>query len=115
MLDFSKYYNHRIKCAGLGEVLFDVYPTGPKIGGAPANFAYHCRQNGLEAAVKKIAEDIPVFGICGGYQMLGEQIADPTGVEGGGALRGMELLPVVTELGEEKVRCQIEGRLPELD
>ena len=73
------------------------------------------RQNGLEAAVKKIAEEIPVFGICGGYQMLGEQISDPSGVEGGGALRGMELLPVVTELGEEKVRCQMEGKLPELD
>ena len=73
------------------------------------------RQNGLEAAVKKIAEEIPVFGICGGYQMLGEQIADPSGVEGGGALRGMELLPVVTELGEEKVRCQMEGKLPELE
>ena len=73
------------------------------------------RQNGLEAAVKKIAEETPVFGICGGYQMLGEQIADPSGVEGGGALRGMELLPVVTELGEEKVRCQMEGILPELD
>ena len=73
------------------------------------------RQNGLEAAVKKIAEETPVFGICGGYQMLGEQIADPSGVEGGGALRGMELLPVVTELGEEKVRCQIEGKLPELE
>ena len=73
------------------------------------------RQNGLESAVKKCAEEIPVFGICGGYQMLGEQIADPSGVEGGGALRGMELLPVVTELGEEKVRCQIEGKLPELE
>ena len=73
------------------------------------------RQNGLEAAVKKIAEETPVFGICGGYQMLGEQIADPSGVEGGGALRGMELLPVVTELGEAKVRCQMEGKLPELD
>lgn len=73
------------------------------------------RQNGLEAAVKKLAEDIPVFGICGGYQMLGEQIADSTGVEEGGTLRGMELLPVVTELGEEKFRCQIEGKLPELD
>ena len=73
------------------------------------------RQNGLEAAVKKIAEETPVFGIWGGYQMLGEQIADPSGVEGGGALRGMELLPVVTELGEEKVRCQMEGKLPELD
>lgn len=73
------------------------------------------RQNGLEAAVKKIAEDIPVFGICGGFQMLGEQIADPAEVEEGGTLRGMELLSVVTELGEEKVRCQIEGKLPELD
>ncbi|MBO5452326.1 MAG: cobyric acid synthase [Lachnospiraceae bacterium] len=73
------------------------------------------RQNGLEAEVKKLAEDIPVFGICGGYQMLGEQIADPQGVEGGGVLRGMELLPVVTELGEKKVRCQIEGKLPKLD
>ena len=73
------------------------------------------RQNGLESAVKKCAEEIPVFGICGGYQMLGEQISDPSGVEGGGALRGMELLPVVTELGEEKVRCQIEGKLPELE
>ena len=73
------------------------------------------RQNGLESAVKKLAEETPVLGICGGYQMLGEQIADPSGVEGGGALRGMELLPVVTELGEEKVRCQVEGILPELD
>ena len=73
------------------------------------------RQNGLEATVKKLAEDIPVFGICGGYQMLGEQIADPAWVEEGGTLRGMELLPVVTELGEEKFRCQIEGKLPELD
>ena len=73
------------------------------------------RQNGLEAAVKKIADGTPVFGICGGYQMLGEQISDPSGVEGGGALRGMELLPVVTELGEEKVRCQMEGILPKLE
>ncbi|MGN0326185.1 MAG: cobyric acid synthase CobQ, partial [Lachnospiraceae bacterium] len=72
------------------------------------------RGNGLEAAVKKLAEDIPVFGICGGYQMLGEQISDPTGVEGGGTLRGMELLPVVTKLGEEKVRCRIEGKLPKV-
>lgn len=51
MLNFSVYKNKRIKCAGLGEVLFDVYPTGPKIGGATANFAFHCRQNGIEAAV----------------------------------------------------------------
>lgn len=72
------------------------------------------RQNGLEAVVKKLAEEIPVWGICGGYQMLGEQIADPKGVEEGGSLRGMELLPIMTELKEEKVRCQTKGRLPEL-
>lgn len=51
MLDFSFFKNKRIKCAGLGEVLFDVYPTGPKIGGATANFAFHCRQNGIDSAV----------------------------------------------------------------
>ncbi len=73
------------------------------------------RQNGLEAAVKKLAVTIPVFGICGGYQMLGEQIADPKGVEEGGILRGMELLPVVTQLEEEKVRCQVEGNFYKLE
>ena len=58
MLDFSKYKNKTIKCAGLGEVLFDVYPTGPKIGGAPANFAYHCQQNGLRAmAISSVGKD----------------------------------------------------------
>ncbi|MBQ4522677.1 MAG: cobyric acid synthase [Lachnospiraceae bacterium] len=72
------------------------------------------RQNGLEAAVKRLAEEIPVCGICGGYQMLGEVITDPEGVEEGGTLRGMELLPVATELREEKVRCQVEGKLHEL-
>lgn len=39
------------------------------------------RQNGLEAAVKKLAVHIPVWGICGGYQMLGRTISDPHGVE----------------------------------
>lgn len=73
------------------------------------------RQNGIEAAVKKLSEEIPVFGICGGYQMLGEQITDLEGVEDGGILRGMELLPVVTELKREKVRCQVKGTLPILD
>ena len=56
------------------------------------------RQNGLEAAIKKFAENIPVFGICGGYQMLGLRIEDPNQVEEGGSIRGMELLPVVTIL-----------------
>lgn len=72
------------------------------------------RQNGLEAAVKKLSEDIPVFGICGGYQMLGKEISDPDGVEEGGKIRGMELLPVSTILMAEKKRCQIEGKIERL-
>ena len=72
------------------------------------------RQNGLEAAVKKLSEDIPVFGICGGYQMLGQEISDPDGVEEGGKMRGMELLPVSTILMAEKKRCQIEGKIERL-
>lgn len=67
------------------------------------------RQNGLEAAVKKKAETTPVFGICGGYQMLGCQITDEDNVEEGGTLRGMELLSVSTSLQKEKLRCQTEG------
>lgn len=73
------------------------------------------RQNGLETAVKKMAEEIPVFGICGGYQMLGETVSDPEEVEEGGVLRGMELLSVTTRLNREKKRCQTEGRLNELE
>lgn len=67
------------------------------------------RQNGLEAAVKKLSEEIPVFGICGGYQMLGSEIMDRDSVEEGGSMRGMELLPIVTSLEKEKMRSQVQG------
>lgn len=69
------------------------------------------RCNGLETAVKSMAEFIPVFGICGGYQMLGDRIADPDCVEEGDAIWGMGLLPVTTALTKEKVRRQVSGRL----
>lgn len=69
------------------------------------------RQNGLEAAIKKRRNDIPIFGICGGYQMLGERIEDPHGVEYGGVIRGMELLPVKTTLMEQKTRSQVTGEI----
>ncbi len=39
------------KIGGLGEVLFDAFPEGEKFGGAPANFACHCRSLGAEAFV----------------------------------------------------------------
>lgn len=69
------------------------------------------RGNGLENAVKEMAGHIPVFGICGGYQMLGESVSDPESVEEGGEIRGMGLLPVRTRLGKGKVRRQTRGRI----
>lgn len=72
------------------------------------------RQSGLEAAVKKLSEEIPVFGICGGYQMLGYEITDRDCVEEGGTIRGMELLPVATVLKKEKQRRQVQGVLEAL-
>ena len=73
------------------------------------------RQNGFEAAIKKAAETTPVFGICGGYQMLGMSIADPDNVEEGGAIRGIELLPVETILQKSKMRCQTEGLVDKVE
>lgn len=72
------------------------------------------RENGLEAAIKKKAATTVIFGICGGYQMLGECIEDPYGVEEGGKMRGMELLPTRTVLKKEKTRTQEEVVLPEI-
>ena len=43
---------------GLGEALWDVLPDGKKLGGAPANFAYHAGQFGLDTiAVSALGED----------------------------------------------------------
>lgn len=68
------------------------------------------RESGLEAAVHKaVSQGIPVFGICGGYQMLGESLHDPVHTEHGGALRGMGLLPISTTFAPEKIRKQVTG------
>lgn len=43
---------------GLGEALWDCLPNGSKLGGAPANFAYHTSQFGFEAyAVSALGND----------------------------------------------------------
>lgn len=47
--------------------------------------------------------------------MLGNEISDPDRVEEGGEIRGMELLPIKTILRNEKKRCQIEGRIDDID
>ena len=49
---------------GIGEALWDVLPEGKKLGGAPANFAYHVSQFGLDSRVVSAI----------GHDRLGEEI-----------------------------------------
>ena len=71
------------------------------------------RESGLEAAVLRLsAAGTPVLGVCGGYQMLGEQLCDPAGEESGTpcTLRGLGLLPTTTVFGTEKHLTQTAAR-----
>lgn len=75
------------------------------------------RRSGLAGGVIHLAEQrTPVIGICGGYQMLGEVIADPDHVETpeGGEAQGLGLLPVTTVLEKEKTSRQSSGVIPRL-
>ena len=68
------------------------------------------RESGMEAAILKAhAKGTVIFGICGGYQMLGETIKDPEQMEAGGTIQGMRLLPVDTVFSKEKTRTRVEG------
>lgn len=69
------------------------------------------KETGLEAIIQKYAaEGNPIIGICGGYQMLGEKISDPLGVECGGEISGLGLLKLETVLSGEKHTKQVGGR-----
>ena len=68
------------------------------------------RESGLETVIlKHAAAGGAVVGICGGYQMLGRTVSDPEGVEGGGTLPGLGLLPTETVFLGEKTRTRVEG------
>jgi adenosylcobyric acid synthase len=70
------------------------------------------REQGFEAPVKRLAAaGTVVFGICGGYQMLGRRIVDAEGSEGGGDTAGFGLLPVQTEFAAAKHRSRVRARV----
>lgn len=73
------------------------------------------RQSGMEALIlRKAAKGTVVFGICGGYQMLGKNISDPYGVEEGGDTPGLGLLNVETSFIEKKRTIQMQGTFGEV-
>ena len=71
------------------------------------------KQSGLAGLIlEKAADGTPVFGICGGFQMLGKSISDPEGAERKGTTEGLGLLPHDTVYETEKHQTKITGTLP---
>ena len=74
------------------------------------------RESGMEAAVlKQAARGKVIFGVCGGYQMLGETLSDPNGVEAGGFMKGMGLLPMDTVFESGKTRTRVSGQFEKVE
>ncbi|WLI27964.1 cobyric acid synthase [Pseudomonas rhodesiae] len=73
----------------------------------------YLRANGWDSAVARhLRYGGKVLGICGGLQMLGEQVHDPLGLEGpSGSSDGLGLLAFSTTLEEEKQLRNVRGRL----
>lgn len=69
------------------------------------------KESGIASCIRALASaGTPVLGVCGGYQMLGERLEDPVGVEGGGAMDGLGLLPASTVFSSAKTRSRATGR-----
>lgn len=74
---------------------------------------YELRRNGVaQAVIRAHREGTVVLGICGGYQLMGQEVLDPDHVEGEiERLPGLGLLPVSTRMTGEKVTRQVNFQL----
>ena len=74
---------------------------------------YERRRNGVaQAVIRAHREGAAVLGICGGYQLMGQEVFDPDHVEGDiERLPGLGLLPVSTRMTGEKVTRQVKFQL----
>ncbi len=73
----------------------------------------YLRASGLDRGLNRLAADgrTEIVGVCGGFQILGRDIADPHGIESGGrTLEGLGLLPVSTILEKEKTLERVRAR-----
>jgi len=71
---------------------------------------HYLQERGLTDAIARFQG--PIVGVCGGYQMLGNQVLDPHRVEGDlDQAAGLGLLDVETTMLKEKETHQVEGHL----
>ena len=109
---FGRYENVSLRYVGKVEELHHpdlIFLPGTKSTIADLQWL---RQSGLEGAILKAADaGAVVFGVCGGYQMLGRRIADPEGAEAAGVteIAGLGLLEMDTVFSPEKIQTQTSG------
>ncbi|MBD0262834.1 MAG: cobyric acid synthase CobQ [Tolypothrix sp. Co-bin9] len=76
------------------------------------------QKSGMAEAIQHYAASGgTVLGICGGYQMLGQMIADPEGIEGhAGRYQGLNLLPIKTVITGQKIarQRQVTSNFPQM-
>ncbi len=76
------------------------------------------QRSGMAEAIQNYAASGgTVLGICGGYQMLGQMIADPEGIEGqAGRFQGLNLLPIRTVITGQKIarQRQVSSNYPQM-
>lgn len=78
---------------------------------------YELRKNGVaQSIIKAHKNGSTVVGICGGYQIMGEEVCDPLHIEGNiERLPALGLLPITTRIKEEKKTCQVKFKFLESD
>jgi adenosylcobyric acid synthase len=69
------------------------------------------RENGIEGSIRgAVKKGVPLIGICGGYQMLGQKILDPFGIESSyKEVKAFGLLDIETTIEKTKITSQVEA------
>ncbi|MBA3015543.1 MAG: cobyric acid synthase [Proteobacteria bacterium] len=64
----------------------------------------YLNESGFSEGIRRLAArgETEIVGLCGGFQMLGDAISDPHGIEASGTLAGLGLLPISTVLDQDK-------------
>jgi adenosylcobyric acid synthase len=103
-----RYLDHRDGLAGLDLLIL------PGTKNTISDLLY-LKETGLFRKIQAYArEGGRVVGICGGYQILGQEVRDPSGVEGEPRTEaGLNLLPVVTTMAGAKTTTQVEAWEPD--
>ena len=101
-----RYLDHRDELDGLDLLIL------PGTKNTISDLLY-LKETGLFRRIQAyVREGGRLVGICGGYQILGQEVRDPLGVEGDPRTEaGLNLLPVVTTMAGAKTTTQVEARV----